>query len=122
MHTKEKCMAFLAQVEQKIKNNVWEAQVDDVDQLISHNDMLEILPHFGLPQPEYIDNSCVYLPAEWLENEDVETSEDYREVAEKFLEIYNTLRYEVSRECEALEIAHAQELQAMYREYYSSVM
>lgn len=122
MHTKEKCMAFLAQVEQKIADNVWEAQVDDVDSLISHEDMAQILPHFGLPQPEYVDDSCVYLPEDWLEHEDVDTSKDYKEVAEKFLEIYNTLRYEVSRECEAMEIEHARELQAMYSEYYRSVL
>lgn len=115
-------MAFLAQVEQKIADNVWEAQVDDVDKLISHDDMIQILPHFGLPQPEYVDDSCLYLPADWLEDEDVDTSKDYKEVAEKFLEIYNTLRYEVSRECEAMEIQYAQELRDMHREYYSSVI
>jgi hypothetical protein len=122
MYTKEECMTFLAGVEQKIKDNVWEAQVDDTDDLISHEDMLHILPHFGLPQPEYVDNACLLLPADWLENEDIDTSKDYKEVAEKFFDIYRTLRYEVSRECEAMENEYAQELRSMHSEYCNSVL
>jgi len=122
MKTKEECLAFLADVEQKIKDNVWEAQVDEPNDLLTHDDMVEILPHFGLPRPEYVDNSCVYIPADWLPDEDSNVSKDYQEVAEKFFDVYSTLRYEVSRECEAMELEHAQDLRDMERDYYRSVI
>lgn len=122
MKTKEECLAFLAGIEKDIEEHNWETQVHEPSELLSHNDMDEILPHFKLPQPEYVDGSCVHLPADWLPDEDIETSKDYREVAEKFFDIYSTLRYEVSREAEGLELEYAQDLRDMEREYYRSVM
>jgi len=122
MKTKEECLAFLAGVEKSIKEHNWETQVHEPNELLSHDDMSDIIPHFGLPLPEHIDNFCVHLPLVWLPDEDMETSKDYKEVAEKFLAVYDMLRYEISREAEGLELEHAQDLRDMEREYYRSVM
>lgn len=122
MKTKEECLAFLAGVEKDIKEHNWETQVEEPNDLLSHDDMADIIPHFGLPLPEYVDNSRVHLPLDWLSGEDMATSKDYKEVAEKFLDVYDMLRYEVSREAEGLELEYAQDLRDMEREYYRSVM
>jgi hypothetical protein len=69
----------------------------------------------------YADEHSVHLPASWLTDEDPETSTDYQEVADKFFEIYSSLRYEFSREMEAFDMEAKQDEKDMHADFYRLV-
>lgn len=122
MNTKEECLEYLKKVELEIENHTWETQVEDPSSLLEPKYMLDYCRSFNLPEPEYIDNDSVILPTGWLEGEDHETSPIYKEVADAFLSVYKLLRYEASREDEALGLEAEQDLADMHRDYWRAVL
>jgi|688.fasta_scaffold1651795_1 hypothetical protein len=121
MNTKEECLAFLDKIEEEINNHTWEPQADECDELIPHQDFLTVLADFNIPAPSYVDRDGVYLPEGWLSSHDPETSEDYKQVAEKYFEIYTTLREEVSKELEAFRIEAERDERDAHAEFYRLV-
>ena len=121
MNTKEECLAFLDKVEEEINKHTWEPQADECDELIPHQDFLTVLADFNIPAPSYVDRDGVSLPEGWLVAHDPETSEDYKEVAEKYFEVYSTLREEVSKELEAFRIEAERDERDAHAEFYRLV-
>ena len=122
MNNKQECLDYLAKVEKEINSNRWEARVEEPDNLIDGRLMMSYMKGFNLPEPEYIDSKECLLPADWLADEDYETSADYKEVACRFLEVYNLLRYEASREAEALLLDEQQHIEDLHRDYWRAVL
>ena len=121
MNTKEECLAFLDKLAEELSNHKWEPQAEDCDDLVAHQDLLPFLKDFNLPEPTYVDRDGVSLPEGWLVAHDPETSEDYKEVAEKYFEVYSTLREEVSKELEAFRIEAERDERDAHAEFYRLV-
>lgn len=122
MKTKKECLAFLEEVSKKVAAYKWDVQVDEPEELLCYDDMVGALREFSIPLPQEIDgDECIILPEGWLPDEDPEKSEDYIEVANKFSEVYKQLRYECSREDEALMLEAERDERDMHREYYRLV-
>jgi hypothetical protein len=122
MKTKEECLALLSEVEKRVKAHQWDKQVDDPDELVSHEHMLlHVLEDFGIPVPQAIDDNTLVLPAGWLPDEDPQDSEAYDEVSKKFFEVYDLLRYEYSREDEAYNLEAEQDEKDMHADFYRIV-
>jgi hypothetical protein len=122
MNTKEECLKFLDEAESRINSHKWDKQVDDPEDLVPHKDMLDhVLKDFDIPLPQDVDDSGLQLPADWLKGEDPENSADYDEVTERFIEVYDLLRFEYSREHEAFCIEAEQDERDMHAEFYRLV-
>lgn len=121
MKTKDELLELLAKVEKGLSAHVWDQQVEEPSELVPHDEMVDILREFDLPMPMYADEHSVHLPASWLTDEDPETSTDYQEVADKFFEIYSSLRYEFSREMEAFDMEAKQDEKDMHADFYRLV-
>jgi hypothetical protein len=122
MKTKKECLDYLNKVEQTIKASYWERRVEESSSLLSGMDMLGYCASFNLPVAEYVSDNLVILPVDWMENEDCETSTDYKEVAQKYLEVYNLLRYEASREFEGIELEEKQHNIDLHKNYWRAVL
>jgi hypothetical protein len=122
MTTKEVCMTYLAAVEQKIESHDWEVQVDEPSSLLEDKYMEDYCAGFNLPMPAHIGRDSVVLPQGWLPDENRETSADYKEVADEFLRVYNLLKYEASREDEALSMQVEQDLDDLRKDYRRAVL
>lgn len=119
---KQECLDLLAEVEKKIKKNNWEGQVDEPNDTLCWDDMLGYLDGFGLPEAQEMDDSdCLILPVGWLEGVDKESPE-YKEIANRYGEVYDYMRYECSREWDALTYMYAQEEADLHRDYWRSVL
>lgn len=121
MKTKEECLAFISQTRDKVDKHPWYIRVDDPDELVAHEDMLGILDDFQLPPPTGLEDECFGLPEGWLPDEDPETSEIYNEVFEKYMKLYDFIRFQFSREDETYMFEAAQDERDMHREYYRLV-
>lgn len=122
MKTKEECLEFLSKAENRIKSHCWDVQVDSPDCLVSHKDMQDnVLKDFDIPIPQELSDDWLTLPVGWLLDEDPATSEDYREVSLRFLEVYNLLRFEYSRENEAYMLEAANDERDAHREFFRLV-
>ena len=122
MKTKEECLAFLEEVSKKVAAHKWDIQVSEPEDLLCYDDMIAALNDFDIPLPQKMDDGdCLLLPEGWLPDEDPENSKAYAEVAKQFSEIYKLLRYECSRQDEALMLEAEQDERDMHREYYRLV-
>lgn len=122
MNTKEECLAFLEAAHKKIIEHKWDRQVDEPEELLDNSYVTSALKDFDIPAPQEMDDDiCIRLPEGWLPGEDPEASEDYAHVCEKFAEVYNLLRYEMSKEDEYLMWEAAQDEKDMHAEYYRLV-
>jgi len=110
--TREECLHLLAEAEQRINNSFWRTGETELTRVISHQDMQDLLLHYGLPMPLYVNDSYLCLPPGWLKR----GHKDYTTVAAKFFEVYSNLRYRASIENNLMEMEYVQELQASYRE------
>jgi hypothetical protein len=122
MKTKEECLALLNEIKKQIKAHEWDKQVYDPDELVSHEHMLShVLEDFDFPIPQYIDDNTLILPTGWLQDEDPQKLEAYDDVSKKFLEVYDLLRYEYSREYEAYSLEAEQDERDMHADFYRIV-
>lgn len=122
MKTKKECLDLLDEAEKKIKAHEWDKQVDDPAELVTHKHMLAyVLEDFSIPVPQEIDDNILVLPAGWLPDENPQNSEAYDEVSKKFLEVYDLLRFEYSREDEAYNLEAEQDERDMHADFYRAV-
>ena len=122
MKTKEECFDLLHEIKKRINTHQWDKQVDDPDELVSHEHMLShVLEDFSFPVPQEIDDNTLVLPSGWLPDEDPQDSEAYDEVTKKFFEVYDLLRYEYSRELEAFNLEADQDERDMHADFYRIV-
>ena len=122
MKTKEECLSFLDEAEKRIKSHKWDKQVDDLEYLVPHKDMLDhVLKDFDMPVPREVDDFSLLLPEDWLPEENPQNSTDYDHVTERFIEVYDLLRLEYSREYEAYRLEAEQDERDMHEEFYRLV-
>jgi hypothetical protein len=121
MNTKEECMAFLDKIEEELNNHKWEPQAEECRDLLAHSDMLDYLKDFNLPVPSHVDDKGASLPEEWLASHDPDTSEDYKQVAERYFEVYSILREEASKEYEAFRVEAERDERDAHAEFYRLV-
>jgi hypothetical protein len=122
MKTREECFDLLNEAEKRIKAHKWDKQVDDPDELVPHEHMLEhVLEDFNFPIPQEIDDNTLMLPVGWLPDEDSQNSGAYDDVSKKFLEVYDLLRFEYSRELEAYSLEAEQDERDMHADFYRIV-
>lgn len=117
---KQECLVLLSEIEKLINSHVWEGQCE-TETYLNEEEMRDYLPTFSLPEAEGIFDNVVYLPVGWMDDEDTETS-DYKEVANRYLEVYDLLKVKASQEMESMAIEQASEESAMNRDYWSSVL
>jgi len=115
----QECLNLLDSVEEKVNSHIWECQVDEPNNLLTHDELSDYLVDFGLPSAKMENHECVELPAGWLPN-DPKDSDHYRAVLETYNYVYSFLRDECSREMEALAYQYAEEDAALEREYWAS--
>jgi hypothetical protein len=122
MKNKEECFKFLDEAEKRIKAHVWDRQVNEPEDLVSHKDMLDhVLKDFDIPVPQEVDDFSLLLPEGWLPDENPQNSTDYDHVTERFIEVYDLLRFEYSREFEAFCIEAEQDERDMHADFFRIV-
>jgi hypothetical protein len=122
MKTKKECLDLLDEAEKRIKAHQWDKQVDDPDELVSHKQMLlHVLEDFSIPIPQEVGDDWLLLPLDWLPDENPQNSTAYDDVTERFIEVYDLLRFEYSRENEAYLLEADQDEKDMHADFYRIV-